>query len=61
MLKKHDFVICLETGEMGEILAVFSIARVRVRFPSGECILDTEDIMMIEEKNNDTVSTPHEK
>jgi hypothetical protein len=46
---------------MGEILAVFSIDRIRVRFPSGECILDTEDVMMIEEKNNDTVSTPHKK
>ena len=28
MLKKHDLVICLETGEMGEILAVFSISRI---------------------------------
>lgn len=61
MLKKHDLVICLETGEMGEILAVFSISRVRVRFPSGECILSTEDIMMAEGESDDTVPAPYEK
>jgi len=61
MLKKHDLVICLETGEMGEILAVFSISRIRVRFPSGECILCTEDVMTVEGENDDTVPPPYEK
>jgi len=32
-----------------------------VRFPSGECILCTEDVMTVEGENDDTVPPPYEK